>query len=61
MRRAQDRAQTLLQFGKFLGPKIKDEMVNNYFGAEFYAMVYHDFYENNIASGTMVVLEIPAS
>lgn len=47
------------RLGKSLGTKIADEMLKNYFGSQSYKIEYHDLYEENIARGTKVVLQIP--
>lgn len=46
---------------KSLGTKIADGMLTNYFGDQYYKVIYHDLYENEQPAGTMVVLEIPTS
>lgn len=47
------------KLGNSLGTKIADGMLKNYFGDREYKIDYHDLYENDQSTGTMVVLEIP--
>ena len=46
---------------KSLGTKIADGMLKNYFGPQSCKIEYHDLYENEMAMGTRVVLQIPSA
>ena len=46
---------------KSLGTKIADGMLKNYFGPQSCKIDYHDLYENEMAMGTRVVLQIPSA
>lgn len=45
---------------KSLGTKITDGMLKNYFGTKNYSITYHDLQNNELSTGTVVVLEIPS-